>query len=246
MGNSELHGRFDGLLRAGSRELFEDHPEMMTTGDLLKTPNTIHADDLHLFFRGVEHGHITMRRGARFDTRDRPRSDGKGRWGLLSRSKQGGWYNAEYLPQVAAYVDAIDNLGFHHHRVLFELPDAALKLDLAVLDDGGVVHVLGEAKRDGRQLKALRAEVEAKYAEVNPGKKGRNEAQQLAWRLWTTRAPYLWLIGPGERQAYRVHYDPLRLEPLQRLPSASELGLTKAPAAMLSPPRLSGSVMGNT
>jgi hypothetical protein len=245
LSSRELDRRFEELLRVGSRELFDDYPHRMATGDLLKTPNKIHDDDLDLFFRGIEHGHITLRRGARFDTRDRPRPDGKGRWGLLSRGKQGGWYNAEYLPQVAAYVDAIDNLGFHHHRVLFELPDAALKLDLTVLNNAGSVVVLGEAKRDVGMLDALLSRVTDRHASSNPGPKGRDEPQQLAWRLWTTRAPYLWLIGPGERRAYSVHYEPLSFVPLHRLPSASELGLAKAPGVMMSPPRLSSSDMGH-
>lgn len=137
--------KFQDLLMSGSRELFEDNPQMMTTGALQRTPNVIHVADLGLFFRGIEAGLITLHRGARFNTKDRPVSSG--RWGLLSRGRTGGWYNAEYLPQIAAYVDAVETRSFHHHRVLFELPDPSLKLDLAVLDDAGTVVVLGEAAR---------------------------------------------------------------------------------------------------
>lgn len=63
--------------------------------------------------------------------------------------------NAEYLPQLAAYVGAVEDLGFPYERVLFELPARALQLDLAVLDDAQRVVVLGEAKRSAGMLDRL-------------------------------------------------------------------------------------------
>ena len=75
-----------------------------------------------------------------------------GRWGSLSRSRAGGWHNAEYLPQIAAYVDAITNLRYPAERVLFELPSAAPQLGLAIVADESNVVILGEAKRDPRAL----------------------------------------------------------------------------------------------
>jgi hypothetical protein len=65
-----------------------------------------------------------------------------------------------------------------------------------------------------------------------------DEARQLAWRLWTTRAPYLWLVGPGVRHAYRCRYDPLALQPIPSLPAADKLRLASAPTAALGPPPL--------
>lgn len=128
---------FLDLLRSASRQLHTANPEQMATGDLIATKNEIHADDVAAFGQGVRAGHVVLHPGGRFDTRDRP--TGAGRWGLLSRSQEGGWFNAEYLPQLAAYVRAIEELGFPYQRVLFELPASALQLDLAILDDQGSV-----------------------------------------------------------------------------------------------------------
>lgn len=91
---------FLDLLRAASRELRAAHPEKMSTGDLIATKNEIHARDVAAFGDGLRAGHVVLHPGGWFDTRDRP--TGAGRWGLLSRSQDGGWFNAEYLPQLAA------------------------------------------------------------------------------------------------------------------------------------------------
>lgn len=69
---------------------------------------------------------INPHSAGRFNTQDRPTPDG--RWGILSRSKAGGWFNAEYLPQLAAYVEATLELGYPSPRVLFELPAQSLQL----------------------------------------------------------------------------------------------------------------------
>lgn len=56
-----------------------------------------------------------------------------------------------------------------------------------------------------------------RFGDTPPGedtKRRGDEARQLAWRLWTTQAPYLWLVGPRVRHAYRCSYDPLALQPL--------------------------------
>jgi len=227
---------FQRLLQAGSRELYQDNPNMMNSAKLLPTPNEIADDDLRLFFMGLQKHAIEIKRGARFNTLDRPTKNGH--WGLLSRSKQGGWYNAEYLPQIAAYVQAIYELGYPQERVFFELPDRGLKLDLAIVDDANKVVVLGEAKRSLAMLEPLLNDVSQKYGQRNPGPEGRNEARQLAWRLWTSRAPFLWLIGPGERRAYEASYNPLRLTHIPGLPSARELKLNSVPAVRLVIPDL--------
>ncbi|XRQ12161.1 hypothetical protein ACN3XK_15070 [Actinomadura welshii] len=211
----------------------------MGTGELIPTRNTIDAGDLALFFAGLERGLITLHRGARFNTLDRPTPTG--RWGLLSRSRSGGWYNAEYLPQIAAYVDAITNAHYPAERVLFELPAAALQLDLAILDDESNVVVLGEAKRDTGALKPLREGVLGRFADQAPGpetKKRGDEQRQLAWRLWNVRPRVTWLIGPGYRAAFATSTPPLRMTELLRLPDAETLDLAHRPTRMMPPPDL--------
>lgn len=200
------------LLRAASSELYAANPEQMATGDLIATKNEIHADDVAAFGQGVRAGHVVLHPGGRFDTRDRP--TGAGRWGLLSRSQEGGWFNAEYLPQLAAYVRAIEELGFPYRRVLFELPGSALQLDLAILDDNGSVVVLGEAKRAGAMREKLLDDVLARFSTEapTPGSKRRgDEARQLAWRLWSVRPSRLWLIGPGIVRSFVCDFEPLSL-----------------------------------
>lgn len=182
---------------------------------------------------------ITLHRGARFNTLDRPKPGG--RWSLLSRSATGGWYNAEYLPQIAAYSEAIVGLGYSPGRVLFELPASALQLDLAILSDEGRVVVLGEAKRECSMLDRLRTACISRFGEAPPGvgtKKRGDEARQLAWRLWTVKPTYTWLIGPGQYDAYRTHTNPLRLDREAQLPAAKEVGLHHEPPTPLTPPNL--------
>ncbi len=102
--------------RTASRELHARNPTHMATGNLIPTKNETHPDDVAAPGRGLRAGHVVLHPGGRFDTRDWLRPGG--RWGLLSRSRQGGWSNAEYLPQLAAYVRAVDELGFPYQRVL--------------------------------------------------------------------------------------------------------------------------------
>jgi hypothetical protein len=223
-------------LHQWSTELFADNPSKMAGGSLLATKNVIDETDVELFGRGVEAGLVTVFRGGRFNTLDRPVANG--RWSLLSRSRQGGWYNAEYLPQIAAYVSAILDHSFDQGRVMFELPASALQLDLAILADDGSVLVLGEAKRDTTMLSKLVSGMEGRFADSEPSvdsQKRGDETRQLAWRLWTTRAPYLWLIAPGERRAFSCSYGPLRLRALSGLPDAMQLGVAHAPPAPVVP-----------
>ncbi|ABL81780.1 MULTISPECIES: hypothetical protein [unclassified Nocardioides] len=146
------------------------------------------------------------------------------------------------MPQIAAYVDAILHLGYPAGRVLFELPGAALQLDLAILDDTGRVVVLGEAKRDTAMLATLRANVENRYSATAPDMSAaKDEVRQLAWRLWTVAPDYTWLIGPNHRLAFETRPSPLRLQLTSggRLPPAANLGLDgQPPVAMMPPPKL--------
>ena len=237
---SEGREGFLELLQRSSAELYADNPDRMDTGELIATANEIHPADVALFDEGRAAGLITVLRGGRFNTLDRPTP--QGRWGLLSRSRDGGWYNAEYLPQIAAYVDAILHLGYPAGRVLFELPTSALQLDLAILDDAGRVVVLGEAKRDTKMLTSLRAAVETRYTRAAPDMTtAKDEARQLAWRLWTVEPDFTWLIGPGHREAFATKFAPLELSPTDgaRLPTAADLGLDgQPPVSMMPPPGL--------
>jgi hypothetical protein len=104
------------------------------------------------------------------------------------------------------------------------------------------VVVLAEAKRGVGMLKTLRLRVHDRYRDSPPDMTpGKDEARQLAWRLWTVKPDYTWLIGPGHRAAFRTTTSPLCLEPTNdsRLPPASELGLeTRPPVAIMPPPTL--------
>jgi hypothetical protein len=234
-----LQARFRELLEEASAELYADNADLMSSGQLLPTENPIDDADLELFFAAVDEKLVSLHRGGRFNTLDRPKPDG--RWSLLSRSKDGGWYNAEYLPQLAAYADLVLRLGYPPERVLFELPARSLQLDLAVLDDAGRVVVLGEAKRDNRMLDKLHAACLARFSDACPddtSKKRGDEARQLSWRLWTVAPEYTWLIGPGRRDAYRTQTSPLRLTPIAALPAAEALGLSQPPPEVLQPPDL--------
>ncbi len=165
----------------------------------------------------------------------------QGRWALLSRSAEGGCFNAEYVPQIAAYVEAILDLGYPHERVLFELPAKSLQLDLAILDDDGSVRVLGEAKRSTPALSTLRRGVVGRFSDkapaVEPKRRG-DEQRQLAWRLWTVGPEITWLIGPGHREAFQTALAPLRLSSLPQRPPARHLNLEHRPEHQLAPPAL--------
>lgn len=227
------------MLARWSSELFDIDRGAMRRPDLVETRNTIDPGDVAQFGRAVDAGLLTLHPGGRFDTQDRPKAGG--RWGLLSRSGAGGWYNAEYLPQIAAYATAVLDLGFPSERVLFELPASALQLDLAVLDDDGQVVVLGEAKRDVQMLDRLLGQVVARFgrrAPADESKRRGDEPRQLAWRLWTVRPQRLWLIAPGVVDSYVCRYDPLVVEREEQLPTAEQLGLATPPPERLPPPRL--------
>ena len=159
------------------------------------------CDDL---FAGVELGLITWRPEGRFDTLDRPRPP-RGRWWLIEKDGETRRPCWEFVPQLAAYVELIRDLGYHRNRVLFDTPQAALQFDLAVLNDDGAVVVLGEAKKESSDLDKLQSGLLAHQGEPPTPKRG-DEPRQLAWRLWVTRAPYLWfrLVGPSDRRAFRV------------------------------------------
>jgi hypothetical protein len=187
-------------------------------------------------FAGVELGLIAWRPEGRFDTLDRPKPP-RGRWWLIEKDGETRRPCWEFVPQLAAYVELIRDLGYHRNRVLFDTPQAALQLDLAVLDDDGAVIILGEAKKESSDLDKLLTGLLTYQGEQPPPKRG-DEPRQLAWRLWVTRAPFLWLVGPSDRRAFRVDYEPLTLTPVGRLPSGPAMGLAGGPAQVMAPPAL--------
>lgn len=139
----------------------------------------------------------------------------------------------EYVPHMAAYVELIQDHGYPSSAVRFETPDVEMNLDLAVLDATGHVLVLGEVKREARQIAGLEQVVQE--LQGDPGKAvprtapgapqgPRREAWKLAHQLWQTRAPHLWLIASGTRQVFDVGYsDRIVLDPRPSLPAVSEL-----------------------
>lgn len=147
------------------------------------------------------------------------------------------WPCWEYLPHAAAYVELIRAHGFPVNCVLFETPgrEHNLDLDLAVVDASGSVQILGEAKKTAKELDTLLAGM-TKHFSRNPGPpvgvRGARQAEwKLAYRLWVTRAPWLWLVGPSDRRRFRVSYDgELKLARVKDLPAPAEIGLAEDPA----------------
>ncbi len=118
---------------------------------------------------------------------------------------------------------------------------SALQLDLAIVDDHSNVVVLGEAKRDTRMLDKLIGSMMSRFGDVAPTEDTKtrgDEARQLAWRLWSVRPRYLWLIGPGERRAFTCSFEPLMLTEIGTLPTAQESGLAGVPTHRLDLPIL--------
>lgn len=185
---------------------------------------------------GVELGLIFWRPDGRFDTLDRPRPP-RGRWWLIEKDGETRRPCWEFVPQLAAYVELIRDHGYHRNRVLFDTPQSALQLDLAVLGDDDSVVVLGEAKKESVDLDKLERGLLA-HLDDEPEPKRGDEPRQLAWRLWVTRARYLWLIAPSDRRAFKVEHEPLRLTRIDELVSAGALGLVDGPAEVMTPPRL--------
>ena len=70
--------------------------------------------------------------------------------------------------------------------------------------------MLGEAKRDTAMLEKLRTNVDRRYAGAAPDMTTtKDEARQLAWRLWTVAPDYTWLTGPNHRPAFTTSTSPL-------------------------------------
>ena len=149
--------------------------------------------------------------------------------------------HAEYLPQIAAYVEAILTLAIRTSVCCLSRPPRHCRLYLAILNDDGTVRVLGEAKRSTPALSSLRQGAVNRFGKGTPTNESRrhgDEQRQLAWRLWTVSPEFTWLIGPGHREAFRTELAPLRLSSLPMLPPAHELDLAHRPPQQLAPPVL--------
>ena len=75
---TEPSAQFKAVLERGAQELFEDNQHQIGRAELFTTRNVIADDDLRRFFLGLQHGTVTLVRGARFNTLDRPRGAGAG------------------------------------------------------------------------------------------------------------------------------------------------------------------------
>ena len=131
----------------------------------------------------------------------------------------------EALPHLAAYVELI-RAGFPETAVRFSTPDNELGLDLAAVNDDGQVLLLGVARAEPLELAKLEALVptfegdRVQTVRIVPGR----EAQLLAYQLWATRSPYLWLVAAGARRLFRVRYGrTIKLTPVRVLPMPEDL-----------------------
>ncbi len=133
----------------------------------------------------------------------------------------------ESLPQLAAYVELL-RAGYPEAAVRFETSDTELGLDLAAVDDDGQVLLLGVARAEPLELTKLEALVPTFEGEGEGVRSMRDvpgrDAHQLAYQLWSTRAPYLWLVAAGARRLFRVRYgSTIKLTAVRVLPMPVEL-----------------------
>lgn len=131
----------------------------------------------------------------------------------------------EALPQLAAYVELL-RLGYPEAAVRFATTEDELRLDLAAVGEHGEVLVVGAARAESLLLSKLEALVptfEGSGARTVRSSLG-CDAHRVATQLWTTRAPYLWLVAAGARRVLRVTYGrTITLAPARRLPRPEEL-----------------------
>lgn len=131
----------------------------------------------------------------------------------------------EVLSQLAAYVELVAAAGYPDGAVRFATSRAELGLDLAAVNDDGQVVLLGVARSEPLELSKVEALVPTFEVSVLCEREvsGR-DPQRIAYQLWATRAPYLWLVAAGTRRLFRVRYDrTIRLSPIKVLPMPDEL-----------------------
>lgn len=180
--------------------------------------------DAQLFARGLDEGHLKIDERGYLVTRDPHQTTA---WLVEGNPCWPCW---EYLPHGAAYVELITQHEFPVPSVRFETPGAehGIDADLAIVDEQGRVVVLGEAKKESRDLDYL-LDLLPTYAAGDPGppttRESKRAVRKLAHRFWRTRAPWLWLIGPADRRAFEVSYEPMALRRRPSLPAAEDLSL---------------------
>lgn len=180
--------------------------------------------DAALFRRGCQLGLLSVDESDYLRTRDPYQATA---WLVEGNPPWPCW---EYLPHGAAYVELLLEHRYPYQLVRFETPEAeaGLDADLAVLAPNGDVLVLGEVKKEARELNLLEEQL-LEFSEHDPGPPStgsrRRASQKLAHRLWLTQAPWLWLVAPDDRRTYRVGYSPLRLELTEHLPTPETLGI---------------------
>ena len=127
------------------------------------------------------------------------------------------------LPALAAYVELIEDLGYPRTAVRFGTPDGEFAVDLAAVDEDGKVLVLGRAEPEPILLNLLQALVVTYDGDPLTPWDGTQatDAERLAHQLRATQAPYLLLVAPGTRRAFRVTYGrTIKLHPVPELPTA--------------------------
>lgn len=183
--------------------------------------------DVELFERGLAEGLLRIEGGNRLITSD----PWQGTAWLVEGNPA--WPCWEYLPHAAAYVELVLDHHYPLAAIGFETDNSEMNLDLAVVAEDGAVLLLGEAKTEASQVRALAADV--LQFTSDPGKAppkstagapagAQREAWKLAHQLWMLRPPFLWLVASGERLALAVDYQAgLMFTPTSGPPLAAKL-----------------------
>jgi len=177
--------------------------------------------DAHTVEQGFADGLLAMEAAGRVRTLDPCQGSA---WLVAGDPARARW---ESLPQLAAYVELLQ-VGYPETAVRFQTPESELALDLAAVNDDGQVLLLGSARAEPLELAKLEALVSTFEATREGVRSVRDipgrEAQRLAFQLWSTRAPYLWLVAAGARRLFRVRYDrTIKLSRVRVLPMAEDL-----------------------
>jgi hypothetical protein len=215
-------------------KLAEAKGRILAPLDPTKLERRFNEADATLFADGLDGGLLSIDAAGYLVTRDPYQATA---WLVEGNPAWPCW---EYLPHGAAYVELIDCLGFPSWAVRFETPGSEhnIDADLAVLDKTGRVLIMGEAKKEARELDKLLVQLKQYFA-VDPGPPPTRHRDKAAWklahRLWITRAPWLWLVAPAIGAPSRSHTNPWPSGSATRYPqqqnSASPRVATRNPRA---------------
>jgi len=170
--------------------------------------------------RGFGNGLLTIEGANRVRTRDPNQVT---TWIAAGEPAELNW---TALPLLAAYVELIEDHGYPRAALRVGTPDNELGIDLAALDEEGNVLVLARAEAEPIVLNLLEALVVTYDGDPLAPSRGTpdGDAKVLAHQLRSTRAPYLLLVAPGTRRAYRVGYGrTIKLFPVPELPAGEML-----------------------